>query len=109
MLLAPPTPEPSARAAVFHELASLRPPREQLGRRGGWSAWRRAPGSCHCVLRPGDSIYIPCNWHHSTLNVAETLAFGGQAEPAAALCDADADATAEANFAAAQASSRGTT
>jgi hypothetical protein len=59
----------------------------------------------HCVLTPGQSIYIPCNWHHATLNIGETLAAGGQqADGSAAAtdggltCAADADATANTQF-----------
>lgn len=32
----------------------------------------------HCILEPGDTVFIPCNWYHATLNIGDTLAFGGQ-------------------------------
>lgn len=32
----------------------------------------------HCVLEPGDAVYIPCNWYHATLNLEHTIAVGGQ-------------------------------
>ena len=30
------------------------------------------------VVRPGDALFVPCNWWHATLNIGETLALGGQ-------------------------------
>lgn len=35
-------------------------------------------GLHHCVLRPGDVIYLPCNTWHSTLNIGDVIAVGGQ-------------------------------
>jgi hypothetical protein len=32
----------------------------------------------HCVLRPGDTIFIPCNYYHATINLEDTVAIGGQ-------------------------------
>jgi hypothetical protein len=29
-----------------------------------------------CMLQPGDTIYIPCNYYHATLNVGDTVAVG---------------------------------
>jgi hypothetical protein len=57
----------------------------------------------HCVLQPGQTVYIPCNWYHATLNIGETLAAGGQqAEGSDATggetCAEDTDATANAQF-----------
>jgi len=57
----------------------------------------------HCVLQPGQTVYIPCNWYHATLNIGETLAAGGQqAEGTDATggetCAEDTDATANAQF-----------
>lgn len=31
------------------------------------------------VLGPGETLFIPCNWYHATLNLADTVAVGGQA------------------------------
>eukprot|EP00035_Acanthoeca_spectabilis_P030449 m.476788 g.476788 ORF g.476788 m.476788 type:complete len:473 (-) comp41799_c0_seq1:27-1445(-) len=64
----------------------------------------------HCVLSPGTTLFIPCNWYHATLNIDETLAVGGQQpalaagtpadgkNPSPAMCPSDADATAHINF-----------
>ncbi len=30
------------------------------------------------VVKPGDALFIPCNWWHATLNIGETIAVGGQ-------------------------------
>ena len=30
------------------------------------------------VVKPGDALFIPCNWWHATLNIGETVAVGGQ-------------------------------
>eukprot|EP00040_Diaphanoeca_grandis_P030154 m.177793 g.177793 ORF g.177793 m.177793 type:complete len:589 (+) comp31910_c0_seq2:233-1999(+) len=35
-------------------------------------------GLQHCVVQPGDVIWIPCNWYHATVNIGTTLAAGGQ-------------------------------
>lgn len=62
----------------------------------------------HCVLGPGDTIFIPCNWYHATLNLAQTLAVGGQETadndrrgPNVSVCPTDTDAHANLGFVAA--------
>eukprot|EP00039_Didymoeca_costata_P004070 m.71173 g.71173 ORF g.71173 m.71173 type:complete len:572 (+) comp12220_c0_seq1:163-1878(+) len=32
----------------------------------------------HVIVYPGDVVFIPCNWYHATLNLADTVAIGGQ-------------------------------
>jgi hypothetical protein len=32
----------------------------------------------YCILRPGETVFIPRNWYHATLNLGQTLAAGGQ-------------------------------
>jgi hypothetical protein len=65
----------------------------------------------HCVLHPGETIYVPCNTYHATLNLDETLAFGGQQParlrgqsqspgelPVATPCPSDRDAVSNGQF-----------
>jgi hypothetical protein len=45
----------------------------------------------HCVVRPGNAIFIPCNWYHATYNLEPTVAAGAQADaPGSMHCAEDA-------------------
>ena len=111
------------------KLVVLSPPREQLttpefqllqhrppiswavGPRQQAAAMFRAAAlkKRHCVLGAGDTIFIPCNWYHATLNLGHTLAVGGQqpatndkgGESAPNACPTDTDAQANLAFVAA--------
>lgn len=111
------------------KLVVLSPPRKQLttpefqllqhrppiswavGPRRQAAAMFRAAGlkTRHCVLGAGDTVFIPCNWYHATLNLGHTLAVGGQqpasndrgGESAPNACPTDTDAQANLGFVAA--------
>lgn len=43
------------------------------------------------VLGPGETLFVPCNWYHATINLEDTVAVGGQAHMETGLgrCAAD--------------------
>eukprot|EP01065_Artemidia_motanka_P019833 TRINITY_DN23716_c0_g1_i1.p1 TRINITY_DN23716_c0_g1~~TRINITY_DN23716_c0_g1_i1.p1 ORF type:complete len:508 (+),score=138.17 TRINITY_DN23716_c0_g1_i1:64-1587(+) len=47
---------------------------------GGWpSEWFPSTAATgHCLLEPGEVVWIPCNWYHATLNLGDVVAVGGQ-------------------------------
>ena len=54
------------------------------------------------VLGPGETLFIPCNWYHATVNLADTVAVGGQAgasERGQGRCSSDIYGAASAAFA----------
>ena len=40
-----------------------------------------------CILSPGDTIFIPCNHYHLTMNVGDAVAVGGTLDAASAAAD----------------------
>ena len=72
----------------------LPPPQEMFTQSLPWIAANAAPvlsAMRHCVVRPGDAIFIPCNWFHATYNLEPTAAAGAQADtPSSAHCPDDA-------------------
>lgn len=61
-----------------------RPPSESLAEllSNGSSRWLDEGGSTKvCVMEPGDVLWLPAMQWHATLNLADTLAVGGQADP----------------------------
>jgi hypothetical protein len=66
----------------------------------------------HCILGAGDTVFVPCNYYHATLNLGQSLALGGQ-QPfigghasSVVKCPADMDAQANTAFGAATESIR---
>lgn len=80
-------PTGAAGERVLERLVLPSPP-TLFGEQLGWLA-RTAPTVLdqmeHCVLRPGDVVYIPCNWYHATINLEPTIAVGAQAGHDAAI------------------------
>ena len=32
----------------------------------------------HCIVNPGETVFIPCNYYHATINLEATVAIGKQ-------------------------------
>ena len=73
-------PEP-----YFTEILSTMffPSSQQFLARHAADLWRLVPQAAELlrvvVLGPGETLFIPCNWYHATINLADTVAVGGQA------------------------------
>ena len=81
----------------FEEILStlFLPSSMQFLRQHADDAWRMVPEAARAlrvvVLGPGDTLFIPCNWYHATINLDDTVAVGGQAniESGMGRCHAD--------------------
>jgi hypothetical protein len=81
----------------FEEILStlFLPATRQFLRQHASDAWRMVPEAARAlrvvVLGPGDTMFIPCNWYHATINLDDTVAVGGQAnvESGMGRCHAD--------------------
>eukprot|EP01052_Picozoa_sp_SAG31_P062146 SAG31_NODE_21157_length_556_cov_1.242888_1_plen_111_part_10 len=40
------------------------------------SRWLDQHNISVCTLKPGDTVFIPCNHYHATLNIGDTVAVG---------------------------------
>jgi hypothetical protein len=81
----------------FEEILStlFLPSTMQFLRQHAHDAWRMVPQAARAlrvvVLGPGDTLFIPCNWYHATINLDDVVAVGGQAsvESGMGRCPAD--------------------
>ena len=81
----------------FEEILStlFLPATRQFLRQHANDAWRMVPEAARAlrvvVLGPGDTMFIPCNWYHATINLDDTIAVGGQAKVESGMgrCSAD--------------------
>jgi hypothetical protein len=81
----------------FEEILStlFLPSTAQFLQRHASDLWRMVPEAAQAlrvvVLGPGDSLFVPCNWYHATINLDDTVAVGGQAtlESGLGRCPAD--------------------
>lgn len=81
----------------FEEILStlFLPSSMQFLRQHADDAWRMVPEAARAlrvvVLGPGDTLFIPCNWYHATINLDDTVAVGAQANMESGLgrCHAD--------------------